>query len=75
MDYDQLYSEFNVGVARQVCLGAKVRMRAEHTLDKRAELEDKCAKQTVLLLDKGAEIANLKSLLSLKEAEAAEAIR
>ncbi|GJY39912.1 hypothetical protein Tco_0426276 [Tanacetum coccineum] len=34
MDYDQLYSEFNVRAARQMCLGAEVRMRAEHALDR-----------------------------------------
>ncbi|GJV53364.1 hypothetical protein Tco_1449105 [Tanacetum coccineum] len=75
MDYDQLYSEFNVGVARQVCLGAKVRMRAEHTLEKKGELEDKCVEQIVLLSERDVSIAHLKSLLSLKETEAAEAIR
>nr|GEW87564.1 hypothetical protein [Tanacetum cinerariifolium] len=46
MDYDQLYSEFNVGATRQANL----------------------------LLEKDAEIAHLRSLLSLKEAEAAKAI-
>ncbi|GKB22926.1 hypothetical protein Tco_0862327 [Tanacetum coccineum] len=71
MDYDQLYSEFNIGAARQ---GAEVRMRAGHTLERKCELEDKCAEQTTLLLEKDAKIAHLKSLLSLKEAEAAEAI-
>ncbi|GJT33222.1 glutathione S-transferase [Tanacetum coccineum] len=75
MDYDQLYSEFNVGAARQVCLGAEVRMRAEHTLEKKVELEDKCAEQAALLSERDAEIVHLKSLLSLKEAEAADAIR
>ncbi|GKC80161.1 hypothetical protein Tco_1130935 [Tanacetum coccineum] len=45
MDYDQLYSEFNVGAARQLCL------------------------------ERDVEIVHLKSLLSLKEAEAADAIR
>ncbi|GJX96722.1 hypothetical protein Tco_0352520 [Tanacetum coccineum] len=74
MDYDQLYSEFNVGAARQVCLGAEVRMRAEHTLEKKGKLENRCAEQTVLLSERDAEITHLKSLLSLKEAEAAEAI-
>ncbi|GJR33455.1 hypothetical protein Tco_1209139 [Tanacetum coccineum] len=74
MDYDQLYFEFNIGAARQVCLGAEVRMRAEHTLERKGELEDKCAEQTTLLSEKDAKIAHLKSLLSLKEAEAAEAI-
>ncbi|GKF69078.1 hypothetical protein Tco_0202135, partial [Tanacetum coccineum] len=38
------------------------------------KLEDKCAEQAALLSEKDVEIADLKSLLSLKEAEAAEAI-
>ncbi|GJW10996.1 hypothetical protein Tco_1576823 [Tanacetum coccineum] len=46
MDYDHLYSEFNVGAARQANL----------------------------LSERDTEIAHLKSLLSLKEAEATEAI-
>nr|GEU63417.1 hypothetical protein [Tanacetum cinerariifolium] len=74
MDFDQLYFEFNVGVARQVCVGAEVRMRAEHTLERKSELEDRCAEQATLLSDKDAEIAHPRSLLSLKEAEAAKAI-
>ncbi|GJW78828.1 hypothetical protein Tco_0140510 [Tanacetum coccineum] len=74
MDYDQLYSKFNVGAAGQVCLGAEVRMRAEHTLEMRGELEDRCAEQTTLLSEKDAEIAHLKSILSLKEIKAVEAI-
>ncbi|GJW61853.1 hypothetical protein Tco_0111188 [Tanacetum coccineum] len=69
-----LYYEFNVGAARQVCLGAEVRMQAEHTLEKKGELKDKCAEHNTLLSEKDAEIAHLKSLLSLKETEAAEAI-
>ncbi|GJU34061.1 hypothetical protein Tco_1182415 [Tanacetum coccineum] len=51
MDYDQLFAEFNVGVAHQTCLS------------------------TNLLKEKDVEIASLKAQLSLKEAEAAEAIR
>ncbi|GJY25316.1 hypothetical protein Tco_0400042 [Tanacetum coccineum] len=74
IDYDQLYTEFNVGAARQMCLGAKVRMRVEHTLEQKDRLEDKCAEQTALLSEKDAEIAHLKSLLSLREAEAVKAI-
>nr|GEV61060.1 hypothetical protein [Tanacetum cinerariifolium] len=50
MDFDQLYSEFNVRAARQVCGGGGYP------------------------LFRDAEIAHLRSLLSLKEAEAAEAI-
>ncbi|GJV09594.1 hypothetical protein Tco_1347250 [Tanacetum coccineum] len=74
MDYNQLYYEFNVGAIRQVCLGAEVRMLAEHTLEKKGELEDKCAEKTALLSERDVEIIHLKSLLSLKEAEATEAI-
>ncbi|GKC92034.1 hypothetical protein Tco_1157476 [Tanacetum coccineum] len=75
MEYDQLYTEFNVGATRQTCLGAEVRIRAKHTLRKKKILEEECARQTNLLKEKDAEIASLKSHLSLKEAEAAEAIR
>ncbi|GKC72175.1 hypothetical protein Tco_1118058, partial [Tanacetum coccineum] len=75
MDYDQLYVEFNIGVARQMCLGAEVRMRVKHMLEQKDRLKDKCAEQTTLLLEKDAEITHLRSLLSLKETEAAEAIR
>ncbi|GKA54144.1 hypothetical protein Tco_0753093 [Tanacetum coccineum] len=56
-------------------LGAEVRMRAKHTLEKKSELEDRCAEQTLLLSKRDAEIARPKSLLSLKETEAAKAIR
>ncbi|GKD77430.1 hypothetical protein Tco_1340051 [Tanacetum coccineum] len=31
MDYDQLFVEFNVGAARQICLGSEVRSRAAGT--------------------------------------------
>ncbi|GJV07224.1 hypothetical protein Tco_1344880 [Tanacetum coccineum] len=56
-------------------LGAEVRMRAKHTLEKKSELEDRCAEQTLLLSERDAEIARPKSLLSLKETEAAKPIR
>ncbi|GKD02642.1 hypothetical protein Tco_1177616 [Tanacetum coccineum] len=64
-----------MGVARQTCLGAEVRMRTEHTLRKKKILEEECAQQTNLLKEKDAEIVILKSQLSLKEAEAVKAIR
>nr|GEX14644.1 hypothetical protein [Tanacetum cinerariifolium] len=75
MDYDQLYTEFNVREARQMCLEAEVRIRAEHTLEQKDRLEDKCVEQTAFLSEKEVEISHLKSLLSLREAEVAEAIR
>ncbi|GKC71338.1 hypothetical protein Tco_1117221, partial [Tanacetum coccineum] len=74
MDYDQLFAEFNVWPACQTCLSAKVRLRSEHNLRERKKFERKCTRQTNLLKEKDAEIASLKSQLSLKEAEAAEAI-
>nr|GFD31280.1 transposase (putative), gypsy type [Tanacetum cinerariifolium] len=39
MDYNHLFTEFNVGAARQTCLGAEVRMRLEHTLREKKRLE------------------------------------
>ncbi|GJW70146.1 hypothetical protein Tco_0127063 [Tanacetum coccineum] len=75
IDYEQLFAEFNAGAARQTCLGAEVRMRLEHELRGRKKFEGKWAIQDNLLKEKDAEIASLKAQLSLKEAEAAEAIR
>lgn len=31
-EYDQLFSEFNVGAARQIVLSTEVRMRAEYNI-------------------------------------------
>ncbi|GJQ95636.1 putative reverse transcriptase domain-containing protein [Tanacetum coccineum] len=65
---------FNVEAAWQVCLGAEVRIRAKHTLEQKDKLEDECSEQTALLSERDVEIAHMKSLLSLKEVEAVEAI-
>ncbi|GKE81166.1 hypothetical protein Tco_1551166, partial [Tanacetum coccineum] len=75
MDYDQLYTEFNVGAARQICLGAKVRSCAEHELELKEELRAKYAARGRLLEEKDLEILKLKSQLAEKEAETAEVIR
>ncbi|GJZ61060.1 hypothetical protein Tco_0617197 [Tanacetum coccineum] len=75
MDYEQLFAEFKVGTARQSCLGFEVRLRLEHELRGRKKFEDRCAMQAGWLKERDAEIASLKAQLSLKEAEAAEAIR
>ncbi|GJX28453.1 hypothetical protein Tco_0236532 [Tanacetum coccineum] len=75
MDYDQLYTEFNVGAARQVCLGAEVRSRAEHELELKEKLRAKYVVRGRLLEEKDLEILRLKSQLAEKEAEAAEVIR
>ncbi|GJZ05233.1 putative reverse transcriptase domain-containing protein [Tanacetum coccineum] len=75
MDYDQLYTEFNVGAARQVCLGAEVRSRVEHELELKEKLRVKYAARGRLLEEKDLEILKLKSKLAEKEAEAVEVIR
>nr|GEW36088.1 transposase (putative), gypsy type [Tanacetum cinerariifolium] len=75
MDYEQLFVEFNVGAARQTCLGAEVRMRLEHELRGRKNFEWKYVMHDNLLKERDVEVASLKARLSLKEAEAVEAIR
>ncbi|GJR74417.1 hypothetical protein Tco_0086782 [Tanacetum coccineum] len=75
MECDQLYTEFNVGAARQICLGSEVRSRAEHELELKEKLRAKYAARGKLLEEKDLEILRLKSQLAEKEAEAAEVIR
>ncbi|GJT10900.1 hypothetical protein Tco_0857942 [Tanacetum coccineum] len=75
MDYKELFIEFNVGIARQACLSAEVRMRATYCLSDRIRLESTFEKQAGLLKSRDEEIENLKAQLLLKEAEAAEAVR
>ncbi|GJT34300.1 hypothetical protein Tco_0924719 [Tanacetum coccineum] len=75
MDCDQLYTEFNVGAARQICLGSEVRSRAEHELELKEKLNAKYAARGKLLEKKDSEILRLKSQLAEKEAEAAEVVR
>nr|GEY43802.1 hypothetical protein [Tanacetum cinerariifolium] len=75
MDYEELFTEFSVGTARQACLSAKVRMRTEYCLSERRRLEFEFEKQGDLLKAKDDEVEGLKARLLLKEAEAAEAIR
>ncbi|GJX34234.1 hypothetical protein Tco_0245791 [Tanacetum coccineum] len=75
MDYDQLYTEFNVGAARQICFGAEVRSRAEHELELKEKLKAKYAARGRLLEEKDLEILKLKSQLAEKEEETAEVIR
>ncbi|GJY57728.1 hypothetical protein Tco_0457620 [Tanacetum coccineum] len=75
MDCDQLYTEFNVGAARQICLGSEVRSRAEHELELKEKLNAKYAARGKLLEEKDLEILRLKSQLAEKEAEAAEVVR
>ncbi|GJX09468.1 hypothetical protein Tco_0199327 [Tanacetum coccineum] len=74
MDYDQLYTEFNVGAARQICLGSEVRSRAEHELELKEKLNAKYAARGKLLEKKDSKILRLKSQLAEKEAETAEVV-
>ncbi|GKA51125.1 gypsy type transposase, partial [Tanacetum coccineum] len=59
----------------EACFSAEVRLRSEHKYKEMMKFERKCQRQVDLLKEKDTEIANLKAQLSLKEAEAAEAIR
>ncbi|GJV85267.1 hypothetical protein Tco_1525165 [Tanacetum coccineum] len=60
---------------RQMCLSAKVRMRAEYNVKERRRLKSVVKKQDELLKARDREIKDLKVQLLLREAEAAEAIR
>ncbi|GJR83122.1 hypothetical protein Tco_0153907 [Tanacetum coccineum] len=75
MEHDQLFTEFNVRVARQMSLSAEVRMRAEYNVKEKRRLKSVVDRQTELLKVRKGEIENLKTQLLLKEAEAAKAIR
>ncbi|GJX94955.1 hypothetical protein Tco_0349541 [Tanacetum coccineum] len=75
MDHDQLFTEFNVGAARQVSLSAEVRMRAEYNIKEKRKLKTVVDEQADLLKVREGEIESLRAQLLLKEAEAAEAIR
>nr|GEV07225.1 putative transposase (putative), gypsy type [Tanacetum cinerariifolium] len=68
-------AEFNVGVARHACFIAEIRLRSELNYRERKKFERKCNRQADLLKEKDNEIVNLEAQLSLKKAEAAEAIR
>ncbi|GKE32512.1 hypothetical protein Tco_1451834, partial [Tanacetum coccineum] len=74
MDCDQLYTEFNVGAARQICLGSEVRSRVEHELELKEKLNAKYVTRGKLLEEKDSEILRLKSQLAEKEAEDAEVV-
>ncbi|GJY93239.1 hypothetical protein Tco_0509021, partial [Tanacetum coccineum] len=75
MEHDQLFTEFNVRVARQVALSAEVRMRVEYNIKEKKKLRSIVDEQTELLKVRDGDIENLKAQLLLKEAEAAKAIR
>ncbi|GJW30281.1 hypothetical protein Tco_0047156 [Tanacetum coccineum] len=73
MDYEQLYTEFNVGAARQICLESEVWSRAEHELELKSSSRACMLLMGRLLEEKDLEILRLKSLLVV-EAEKAERV-
>nr|GEX68784.1 transposase (putative), gypsy type [Tanacetum cinerariifolium] len=75
MEHDQLFTEFNVGTARQISLSAEVRMHAEYNISEKRRLKSVVKEKDQLLKAKDEEVENLKAQLLLKEAEATEAIR
>ncbi|GJU09972.1 hypothetical protein Tco_1132368 [Tanacetum coccineum] len=75
IDYEDLFTNFNVGTARQACLSAEVRMQTEYCFSKRKRLESECGRQADLLKSRDEEVENLKAQLLLKENKAAEAAR
>ncbi|GKE60621.1 hypothetical protein Tco_1510988, partial [Tanacetum coccineum] len=72
MDHDQLFTEFNVGAARQVSLSAEVRMRAEYNIKEKRKLKTVVDEQTDFLKVREGEIESLRAQLLQKEAEAME---
>ncbi|GJT74401.1 hypothetical protein Tco_1041126 [Tanacetum coccineum] len=75
MEHDQLFTEFNVGAARQMSFSAEVRMCAEYNIRERRRFKSVVEEKDALLKVRDEEIGNLKARLLLKEAEAAKAIR
>nr|GEV50020.1 transposase (putative), gypsy type [Tanacetum cinerariifolium] len=75
MEYDQLFTEFNVGAARQMYLSDKVRMCAEYNIIEKRRLKSIVEEKDQLLKAREEEVENLKAQLLLKEAEVTEAIR
>ncbi|GJS47342.1 hypothetical protein Tco_0597463 [Tanacetum coccineum] len=75
MEHDELFTEFNVGAARQISLSAEVRMRVEFNIREKRRLSAVVEEKNSLLKARDEEVASLKAQLLVKEAEAAEAIR
>nr|GEX18374.1 hypothetical protein [Tanacetum cinerariifolium] len=70
MEHDQLFTEFNVGSARQMSLSAEVRMHAEYNVKDRRRLKSVVKRQDELLKARDRKIKNLKAQLLLKATEA-----
>ncbi|GKC94440.1 hypothetical protein Tco_1159882 [Tanacetum coccineum] len=75
MEHDQIFTEFNVGAARQMSLSAEVRMRTKYNIKEKRRLKSIVDEQTEVLKAREKEIEDLRAQLLLKETETAEAIR
>ncbi|GKA89475.1 hypothetical protein Tco_0811287 [Tanacetum coccineum] len=74
IEHDQLFTEFNVGAARQISLSAEVRMCVEYNVKEKRRLKSVVDRQAELLKVREGEIENLKAQLLLREVKAAEVI-
>ncbi|GJQ93395.1 hypothetical protein Tco_0004534 [Tanacetum coccineum] len=74
IEHDQLFTEFNVGAARQISLSAEVRMCVEYNVKEKRRLKSVVDRQAELLKVREGEIENLKAQLLLREEKAAEVI-
>nr|GEY81067.1 hypothetical protein [Tanacetum cinerariifolium] len=63
MKHEQLFTEFNVGAARQMSLSAEVRMRAEYNIREMRRLNSVVEENDALLKAKDEEIGSLKAQL------------
>nr|GEU48528.1 hypothetical protein [Tanacetum cinerariifolium] len=75
MDDGGIFIDFNVRAARQISLGAEVRIRAEYNIKEKRRLKFVVEEKDSLLKSRCDEIKSLKAQLLIKEAEAAEAVR
>nr|GEY88826.1 hypothetical protein [Tanacetum cinerariifolium] len=74
MEHNQLFTEFNVGAARQMSLNAEVMMRVEYNIREKRKLKSVIEEKDQLLKAIDEEIDNLKAQLLLKEAKVEKAI-
>ncbi|GKB75207.1 hypothetical protein Tco_0942102 [Tanacetum coccineum] len=75
IEHDQLFTEFNVGAARQMSLSAEVRMRAEFNIRERRRLSAVVEEKNLLLKTRDEEVADLKAQLLVKQAKATKSVR
>nr|GEU38892.1 hypothetical protein [Tanacetum cinerariifolium] len=74
MEHDQLFTEFNVGAARQIFFSVEVKMRAEYNVKEKRRLKYVVEEKDKLLEARDEKIENLKAQMLMKEAKAAKAI-